>query len=281
MPPLAEISGYQLLDRIGAGAESLIFRAKDLSTGETVAIKHLNVEGRENAKYLRHICNEYNTLRKLAKHPDGMPDGVVRAYRLIRKGLFQRRKRYSLVMQYVDGVDLRWEHRYPMGQLVDMMRQVAAILSALHSRGFIHGDLKPENMIVSPAGRVTLVDFGFSCPSGSKPMSIRGTRDYMAPEQVSMGPLTEKTDIYNLGATMYYLLGGRHAPALMPQPGDNAHFIGTGDWEAPSLRVASPNVPVELDETILHCIRKNAFERPSNVNEVREALTKVGQKYFG
>lgn len=281
MPPLAEIRGYQLLDRIGAGAESLIFRAKELSTGLIVAIKHVSVETRENRKYLRHVRNEYGILRKLAKHPDGLPDGVVEAYRLIRRGFLQQRKQYTLVMKYVDGVDLRREHRYPMGQMIEMMRQVSSILSAIHARGIIHGDLKPENMIVNPAGHVTLVDFGFSCPAGSQPMSIRGTRDYMAPEQVDMGPLTEKTDIYNLGATMYFLFGGRHAPALIPQPGDNSHFIGTREWEAPSLRESVPGIPAELDEIVLRCLRQRTFERPSCVEEVRETLTAVGHKYFG
>ena len=281
MPPLVEINGYQFLERIGAGAESVIFRAKDLSTGEIVAIKHVSVDNRENGKYLRHVCNEYRVLRKLAAHPEGLPDGVVEAYRLIRQGFLRRRKRYSLVMKYVDGVDLRREHRYPVGQLVEMMRQVAGILSVLHARGYIHGDLKPENMIASPTGHVTLVDFGFSCPSGSEPMSIRGTRDYMSPEQVDMGPLTEKTDIYNFGATMYFLFGGRHAPALIPQPGDNSHFIGTREWDAPSLRDSAPGLPAELDEIVLRCLRKRTFERPSCIEEVRETLTEVGRKYFG
>jgi eukaryotic-like serine/threonine-protein kinase len=281
MPPLAEVPGYQLLERIGAGAESFIFRAKELATGEIVAIKHLSVDKRENGKYLRHVMNEYRVLHALASHPDGLPEGVVRAYRLIKRGLFKRMKRYSLVMQYVDGYDLRHEHRYPVGQLVEMMRQVSATLGVVHARGFIHGDLKPENMIVSPTGRVTLVDFGFSCPSGSEPMSIRGTRDYMSPEQVDMGPLTEKTDIYNLGATMYFLFGGRHAPALIAQPGDNSHFIGTREWEVPSLRETAPGIPPELDELVLHCLKKRTFERPSCIEEVREALTNVEHKYFG
>ncbi len=281
MAPLAEINGYQILDRIGAGAESLIFRAKDLSTGDMVAIKHVSIDTRENRKYLRHVVNEYKMLRLLARHPAGLPEGVVEAYRLIRKGLLRRRKQYSLVMKYVDGMDLRHERRYPMGQLIELMRQVSHTLGVLHSRGIIHGDLKPENMIVSPAGHVTLVDFGFSCPSGSQPMSIRGTRDYMAPEQVDKEPLTEKTDLYNFGATMYFLFGGRHAPALMPQPGDNAHFIGIREWQAPPLHEVTPGIPPELDEIVLRCLRKRTFERPSCVEEVTEVLTAVGHKYFG
>jgi len=281
MPPLAEIHGYQLLDRIGSGAESIIFRAKDLSTGDTVAIKYVSIDNRENRKYLRHVCNEYKMLRLLARRPGGLPDGVIVAYRLIRRGFLRRRKQYSLVMKYVDGVDLRRERRYPIGQLIELMRQVSDTLSALHAQGIIHGDLKPENMIVSPTGRVTLVDFGFSCPSGSQLVSIRGTRDYIAPEQVDMAPLTEKTDLYNFGATMYFLFAGRHAPALMPQPGDNAHFIGIRDWQAPPLSEVTPGIPPELDEIILRCLQKRTFERPSCIEEVREVLTAVGHKYFG
>ena len=282
MAAQVNIRGYKLFESIGSGAESVIYRARHLATGEVVAIKHISIEGKENQKYLRHMHNEYQMLRSFQKSAgDSGPNGIVRVYRLIREGLFRRRKQYSLVMQYVNGLDLRKERRYPIGQLVDIVIQVAEVLSWLHANGIIHGDLKPENIIVDPSGHATLVDFGFSCKAGSMATSIRGTRDYMAPEQVNMGCLTEKTDIYNFGATMYFLVTGRNIPVLIPAVGDSSHFIASRSMNPISPRSLNPSVPSLFEDTILRCVKREVIERPSSIDEVREALARVRSIFLG
>ncbi len=230
------LRGYVFFEPIGAGAESVIYRARDVARGRIVAVKDVLVDAPEKYKYLRHVCNEYRMLRQLKTGLNGTPiEGVVQVYRLIRSGLFRRRKRCALVMQYVEGHDLRKERRYPYGQLVDIIYQVADTLCVLHGKRIVHGDIKPENVIVDYSGKATLVDFGFSCPAGSMVNSIRGTRDYMAPEQVDMGRITPRTDIYNFGATIYYVLTEHYVPALMPAQGDRSHFI--------AMRSAEPRPP--------------------------------------
>ena len=91
----------------------------------------------------------------------------------------------------------------------------------------------------------------------------------MAPEQVDRGRLTEKTDIYNFGAAMYFLFTGRHVPALIPAPGDPSHFIGPRDPQVPPVRSFNPSVPEELDEMILQCVKNDA-------RRVRPASSKSG-----
>lgn len=276
MAPRSELRGYKMLNCIGTGAESIIYCARDLASGEIVAVKDVQVDEREKYKYLRHVRNEYRTLRWFHSQLDGSePPGVVTAYRLIRSGRWRRRKRHALVMQYVEGHDLRREHRYPIGQIVDILSQVATAVARLHARGIVHGDLKPENVVVSPAGKATLVDFGFSCKAGSVAASIRGTRDYMAPEQVKMGHITEKTDIYNFGATMYFLVTKRHVPALIPALGDSSHFIVSRYAEPPSPHSLNPSVPPRMDRLILRCLRQEAIERPSCMDEVLTTLHEV------
>lgn len=278
MPPQASIRGYELFERIGAGAESVIYRARQLSTGRIVAVKHVAVDTRDGYKYLRHARNEYKVLRRLT-NGDAPPGGVIRVYDLLTSGLLRRRKEHVLVMDYIEGLDLRRERRYPMGQMVDILTQVATSLAAIHVRGFIHGDLKPENIVVTPAGKPTLVDFGFSCRVGAKATSIRGTRDYMAPEQIDMDHLTVRTDLYNFGATMYYLFGGRHVPALIA-PEDAQHFITSRQVQTPPLRALNPSIPPTLDNVILKCVEKEIVARPSCIEEVREVLLDVGRRYF-
>jgi serine/threonine-protein kinase len=280
MPPPAYIQGFEILDRVGTGAESVIYRGRELSSGRIVALKHVVVDDRENEKYLRHVRNEYKVLCRLQESANGaLPQGIVRVYDLIRTGFLRRHKEHLLVMQYVEGRDLKREGRYPTGQMVHIMIGVCDALSALHQRGLIHGDMKPENIVVDSAGKPTIVDFGFSCKAGSRAQSIKGTREYMAPEQVDRGRLTEKTDIFNFGASMYFLFVGRHVPAFIPAPGDASRFIGSRSVEAPSLRTFNSSIPEALDEIVLRCVRKDALGRPSCIEEVREVLIEVDKRY--
>jgi serine/threonine-protein kinase len=281
MPSPAQIQGFEIIERIGTGAESVIYQAREIASDRIVALKHVVVDNPENEKYLRHVRNEYKVLRRLQKSTNGTPppQGIVRAYDLIRKGFLRRHKEHLLVMQYIDGHDLKREGRYPTGQLVHIMIGVCDALSGLHRRGLIHGDMKPENILVDHAGKPTVVDFGFSCEAGTQAESIKGTREYMAPEQVDRGRLTEKTDIFNFGASMYFLFAGRHVPAFIPGAGDGSRFIGSRLVEAPSMRTFNPSIPEALDEIVLRCVRKEPLERPSCIEEVREALIAVDKRY--
>jgi serine/threonine-protein kinase len=279
-PPDATIRGYELIERIGAGAESVIYKARDIASDEIVAVKHVVTVTSENTKYLRHIENEYRNLVALQTSPKGPPEGIVKVFELRKSGRFRRRKERVLSMEYVNGVDLRKERRYPMGQMVHILTDVANALAGLHARGMIHADLKPENIVVEPSGKPTIVDFGFSCPVGSRAMSIRGTRDYIAPEQLDMGHLNEKTDIYNLGATMYFLFVGRHVPAMLATPGDSKLFIGSRNMPVPRLCELDPRIPAILDDMVLRCVRKDPNERPSCVEEVRDVLQEVSRRHF-
>ena len=275
------LRGYQTLEKIGAGAGSSIYRARRLRTGRIVAVKQVIAEAKESRKYLPHMHNEYRILRRLER-TDGRepPAGFVRAYALRKSGRLRSRKTHSLVMQYVEGRDLRHERRYPVGQIVDFFRQVADVLCYLHERGIVHGDLKPENMIVGKDGSVTLVDFGFSCPAGSRAATVRGTRDYMAPEQVAKGRITEQTDLYNLGATIYYLLGGRHLPALIPPTENGAqHFIGSPELDPTPLSQIVPGLPPGVASLVMRCCTKEPAQRPTSAHQVAAALRTIQSNF--
>lgn len=275
------VAGCRLIERIGAGAKSLIFRACELATGRIVAVKYLDLDNKEAKKYLRHIRNEYHVLRTLRNGSKRSPmEGIVKVYRLVRKGFMRSRKEYALVMQYVDGPDLRRENRYPLGQIVDILTQVAKAVSVIHNQGYIHGDLKPENIVISHDGHATIVDFGFACKAGTLATSIRGTRDYLAPEQLSKGYLTEKTDIYNFGASMYFLLTGRHIPAVVPAQDETALFISRSKAKAPPMRSFRPEVPAPLEAITMRCLEKEPIARPSCIEEVLATLSEVRSTFL-
>ncbi len=275
------VSGYTFVEKVGVGAESAIYRAREGSNGRTVAIKHIEVTDRSDDKYLRHVENEFAILRDLREQGAEHQGGIVLVYDLLRGGRLRRRKMRALVMEFVPGKDLRSENRYPLGQHIDFFRQVAESIRFVHRVGYIHGDIKPENIIVRPDGRTKLVDFGFSCKTSSLPGSIRGTRQYLSPEQAYMEPLDERTDIHNFGATMYHLLTGRHVPALISTGPDDVPFIASRHVEPVPVRQLNGDVPETLSRLVTDCCKPRPEDRPSSVDDVISALEILGGRFSG
>jgi serine/threonine-protein kinase len=268
------ITGYELLEPIGRGAGSTIFRAVNTSTGDVCAIKQIVAETSESSKYLRHIENEYRNLTVLRDQADGYEgaDRVVGTYDLIKSGLLRKRKVYSMVMEFVDGADLRRERRYPTGQVIDFLLQVAEALAFVHRCNLVHADLKPENIMVSPQGTITIIDFGFSCPLGSEARTIRGTREYMAPEQVDRGHIDARTDLYNMGASFYYLLTNQQVPSLMPGPEGSGLALVSRDIRPTPLWELNPRVPVRVAQIIMSCVELDPERRPPSAAQVCKDL---------
>jgi eukaryotic-like serine/threonine-protein kinase len=278
MPSLGSIGNYELLERIGSGAESAIYRAKDQRDNRIVAIKDIIARDAESRKYLGHVTNEFNILQTLHAVEKNGVDGIIRAYELLKSGFLRREKRCSLVMEFAVGKDLKRERRYPVLQMFDIFVQTATSLRFIHSLGYVHGDLKPENIMVDPHGKSKIVDFGFSCRTGTQLESVRGTRDYMAPEQVNRGLITERTDIYNFGATMYFLLSGKHVPPLIAPAGGDSNYIVSEDVKLTPLRELNPLVPEQVERLIGRCCQKEPLKRPANMDEIVGELTEINRK---
>lgn len=278
-----QIAHYRIIERIGVGAESCIYRAIDTKENRVVAIKEVIVNERAKAKYLRHVENEYKVLKFLTPiaHRMNGSSGFAEAYELIKEGLLRREKHYSLVLEYVEGKDLRRENRYPMGQIIDIFRQVAETLVKIHSVGYVHGDMKPENIIVRSDGIAKVVDFGFSCRINAKAESIRGTREYLAPEQYEKGYISEMTDIYNFGATMYYLLTSEHVPSLMAgMDEDSGSFISGKSLRPRDVRELNPYVPDRLGQLVMECCQKK-IEKRCSPERLAATLREMASYYKG
>ena len=111
--------------------------------------------------------------------------------------------------------------------LIDVMlifRMVANGLGAMHLQGYIHCDIKPNNILINPNGSIKIIDLGQSCRNGTTKTRIQGTPDYIAPEQVRRQPLDQRTDVFNLGATMYWALTGKNVPTLIPKKSEAVGF---------------------------------------------------------
>jgi serine/threonine protein kinase len=145
----------------------------------------------------------------------------------------------------------------------------------MHRRGVFHADLKPNNIILSKAGEVKIIDFGLAWQRGESKGRIQGTPEYMAPEQVKQRIVNERTDIYNFGATMYRLVALRLPPPSLVEGSDlQLDSRRRADLLKP-VNECNPEAPPELCDLIHRCLASAPAKRPEKVTEIQEALEEL------
>jgi len=137
--------------------------------------------------------------------------------------------------------------------------------------GYVHCDLKPNNILRSDAGVVKVIDFGQSCKIGTVKERIQGTPDFIAPEQVARRPVTIQTDVFNLGATLYWCLTGKHIPTLytVNKKGEHSFLV---DDRIPTPQSFDPRIPTALSNLVMDCIATRASKRPADMDAVMTRL---------
>ncbi len=265
----AELSGYRFTRQIDTGAGSTIHLAVEMKTNETVAIKHVRRKGPDDDKFLAQAEGEYNICKDL-DHPV-----LRRIYSMhkVRKRLAVRD--LYLVMEYVDGLNLERARPNRLNTFLRVFNQVAMGLHAMHEASVVHVDIKPTNIMVAKGGGVKIIDFGQSCPMFHRKDRIQGTPDYIAPEQVARRPLDRRTDVFNLGATMYWVLTSEKYPTeiqgIDAQPG--VAVLRSDKPVAPSQ--LNDKIPDSLSQLIMECCREDPGERPADMKQVIARLAVV------
>ncbi|MGW0825851.1 protein kinase domain-containing protein [Streptomyces sp. NPDC002845] len=188
-------------------------------------------------------------------------------------------ERLFLVMELVDGVPLTGyihpDRPLPISWAVAVAAQVATVLSYAHDVPVIHRDLKPSNILVARDGTVKVLDFGIAAILRTDVTKLTatgspvGTYQYMSPEQVRGGQVTPRADLYALGCVLHELLGGR---LLFSADSEYLVMYQHVNAAPTPLRQLRPEVPAELEELVLHLLRKAPEARPADVQEVYERL---------
>ncbi len=267
--PGTKLAGYNVLAEIGRGAASIIYLVQDSKNKQIYALKHVEKHEPKDQRFLDQAIKEYEIGSKV-KHP---------AVRSIEKLIKTRERLVSLkevflLMEYVDGVSVEKTPPTDMADSLVIFKETAAGLAAMHEAGFVHADMKPNNIVINEHHHVKVIDLGQACKSGTVKERIQGTPDYIAPEQVALQEITPQTDIYNLGATMYWVLTKTHIPTAMSSESDSLMSgIDKGLVErasAPSK--LNPAIPEKLDELILECVEPDPDDRPVTMAEVRDRL---------
>jgi eukaryotic-like serine/threonine-protein kinase len=260
-----QLFGYDILDILGEGAGSWIYAVSDPNTKQVYALKHVKVKNDKQTRYAEQLLNEYEVGRQVI-HP--LIRRVVDAK--VNRTLLRKITEAALIMEMVDGTPLDANPPRDMIEVARIFAQVAEALGAMHTAGFIHCDLKPNNILVCPDGSVKLIDLGQACPVYTVKQRIQGTPDFISPEQVKCEPVTVKTDVFNLGATLYWAVAGKSLPTLFNiKKGENSFLL---DKVIPSPNELNPSVPLPLSNLVMDCVRTNPAKRPTDMPEVARRL---------
>lgn len=261
---ILDIGGYTIKKRIGVGARTTIYLATDDSTGNEVALKRVTFEKPEDSRIFEQVEAEYKIAQKV-DHPY-----IRKCYKLKTVRSMFRIREMLLAMEYFDGQSLE---EGPALSLLDVMlvfRMVATGLNAMHQAGLVHCDIKPNNILLNKAGSIKIIDLGQSCKTGTTKRRIQGTPDYIAPEQVRRKPLGPKTDIFNLGATMYWALTGKTVPTLIPKK--DPFGLPVQQEKVLTPHDIHSRIPIGISNLVMECVEEDPAKRPLDMMTVISRL---------
>ena len=265
----SRLPGYRLVRHIGRGARTRISVAVELATGRSVAVKHILRKSAEDDPFLKQVETEHEVGTRL-DHPH-----LRRSYAIhrIRQRLAVRE--LLLVMEYIDGYNLEQALPNRLNTFLMLFRKVALGLDALHEAGFVHSDVKPINIMLGRGGIVKVIDFGQACPMGHRKERIQGTPDYIAPEQVRRLPLDRRTDVFGLGATMYWVLTSHKYPTELRGAGEqNGATVVALDKPIAPIEL-NDKIPGALSRLVMDCCRARPADRPSDLKQVEGRLAMI------
>ncbi|HEV3440596.1 MAG TPA: serine/threonine-protein kinase [Gemmata sp.] len=261
---------YEFQETLGTGGVGTVYRALDRQTGELVAIKVLRYKPSENQILHQRIVREFRAASEL-EHPN-----IVRALAFETDGDID-----YLVFELVEGGSLGDKleecRKFSEAEAIRIITQVGQALEYAHSRGVIHRDVKPDNVLVLPDGRVKLTDFGLAKTIDAdddnltRPASGLGTPQFMAPEQFASAKTAGvRSDVYSLGVTLYNLITGR-----LPFDGKNALAVMTQkEYERyPSAKSLVPGLSERVDAAITAALKPNPDSRPASCLAFFKLLT--------
>jgi len=256
------IFNYEVIDYIGQGAGSLLYAVTDPKTSQIYALKHVPVKTEKDERYIEQLEAEFEVGKSITDV------GLRRSVELkVHRNLLRKVQEAVLVLELFDGNPLDAAPPRRMDEIAACFIQVGKALTALHHAGYVHCDLKPNNIMLGSDGQVKVIDLGQACKINTVKKRIQGTPDYIAPEQVKCDPVTPKTDVYNLGATLYWVLSGKNLPTLYTLKRSENSFLV--DMRIDSPRDINPKVPENLSNLVMECVKVNPAKRPEMTDVVR------------
>src|ERR1700736_2990068 len=262
------VGRFRIGERLGKGGMGEVYRAEDTKLKRTVALKRLAPGLRADSPYRHRFLEE-------AERASRFSDAHVAAV----YDVLEEQGEMFLVMEYVDGENLRQRLRRPLslGQFFEIATQCAEALAAAHDRGIVHCDIKPENIMLTNAGRVKILDFGVAkhLPRADESSTVEpagvmaGTPAYMSPEVLLEKIPDGRADIFSLGVVLYEMLTGHH-PFL------SRSFVATSERilheTATSIRSFNPEVSGPVEGVVARAMAKDPGQRYADARTLLEDL---------
>ncbi len=248
---------FLLLEKIGAGGFGEVWRVRDRDNDAELALKILYPQLARSDAAWQVLVREY-TLASRLDHP-----GILRVFEPVRD-----ERDAVLPMQYAPGGDLRKVRGTSYTRIVPLLIEVARALEHAHSRGVVHRDLKPGNVLLDARGLTLLADFGAAAPTGETAGTTPGSPFTSSPQQLAGEPPTPSDDIYGLGALAYELLSGY--PPFYP------------NFDAERVRAEPPApldpvqpIPPRLEQIIWRMLAKRPVLRPASMHDVANEFQSI------
>ena len=251
---------YEVLEKIGTGGMSDVYKAKDHKLNRFVAVKVLKQEFSENANFVSKFRVEAQAAAGLM-HPN-----IVNVY-----DVGQEEGIYYIVMELVEGITLKKyiekKARLSYKEAISIAIQVSMGIESAHNNHIIHRDIKPQNIIISKEGKVKVTDFGIAKAATSNTITsnVMGSVHYTSPEQARGGYSDEKSDIYSLGITLFEMLTGR-----VPFNGETTVAIAIKHIQEPmpSPREFVSEIPYSVEQIVYKCTQKSPDRRYQSMQDL-------------
>ncbi len=272
-----DIPNYRILEKLGVGAQTRIYRARCMRTGTDYAVKIVKIVRPEDSSFINLLRSEL-AIGSSIDHP------VIRKVYELR--LMRQRFRVRgaiLFMEYIAGAPLSDKDVQPtLDECLRIFGEVANGLHAMHLAGFVHADLKPNNILLTADGTVKLIDLGQSARTHEAKTKIQGTIDYMAPEQVQRGTLDQRTDIFGLGAALHRTITGKPIPTDMNQT-VNMHSESLIGMRISEVRESTMHhLPTCVSRLINECCQSDPGNRipdmPALIERIELARTIISKR---
>jgi serine/threonine protein kinase len=274
------ISHYRITGKLGSGGMGIVYEAEDVRLPRKVALKFLPEESADDPDAERRFQREADTIAQL-NHPN-----ICTIYEIDRAD-----GRAFIAMECVEGINLKTymaRNQLSTGAIVEIALQIAAALGSAHSKGIVHRDIKPGNIVVSPEGQIKVLDFGLArrfktsdteelgLEGSTIPGRPMGTANYMAPERILQLPLDPRSDLFSLGVVIFEMATGR-LPFAGVSPSETVANVL--DKEPVLLTSLAPQHPKGLEDVVRRLLSKKAGDRYPAATELTAALLSVASPH--